>query len=98
MNREILFHTAIQREIREILSYYDDVSSTLADDFWSELNKAFEYARQFPERQHFDQGGRRRVNLKKFPYHFLFRTSATQIKVTVVKHNSRHPGYGSRRH
>lgn len=53
MNREILYHVSIQHEIREILNYYEGVSKQLADDFWEELTNAFEYARQFPNRQHF---------------------------------------------
>lgn len=97
MNREILYHSAIQKELREILDHYEEVSSQLADEFWCEITRAFEDARKFPLRQHFDSSGRRRVNLTRFPYHFLFKASSTQIKVTVVKHNSRSPGYGSRR-
>jgi len=97
MNREILYHQSIQKEIREILQHYESISPELADDFWKELTLAFEYARKYPTRQHYDPSGRRRVNLTRFPYHFLFKTSNMQIKVTVVKHNSRHPGYGTRR-
>ncbi len=97
MSREILYHIAIQKEIRDILGYYEGQSVQLANEFWEELNTAFDYARRYPERQHYDSSGRRRVNLKRFPYHFLFKMSTTKIKVTVVKHNSRDPGYGTRR-
>lgn len=97
MNREILFHTSVQTEILEILDYYGKISEQLADDFWEELTNAFEYARMFPERHHFDSSGKRRSNLSRFPYHFLFRTSISQIKVTVVRNNSRSSSYGSRR-
>ncbi|MCB1130924.1 MAG: hypothetical protein KDN05_07315 [Verrucomicrobiae bacterium] len=97
MSREILFHTAIQGEIREILDFYGGISERLADGFWEELSEAFDYARRYPERHHFDASGRRRGNLKRFPYHFLFRSNESQIKVTVVRHNSRQPTYGVRR-
>ncbi len=80
MSREILYHSAVQREIREILDYYESISERLADDFWEELADAFDYARRFPKRHHFDSSGRRRGNLKKFPYYFLFRASDSQIK------------------
>ena len=33
MNRALLYHHAIQREIREILSHYENISPKLADDF-----------------------------------------------------------------
>jgi plasmid stabilization system protein ParE len=79
MSREILYHTAIQKEIREILDHYERVSNQLADDFWEEITDAFEQARKFPTRQHFDPSGRRRVNLKRFPYHFFFKASNSAV-------------------
>ena len=51
MSREILYHTAIQTEIREILNHYESISIQLADDFWDELTNAFDYACRFPARQ-----------------------------------------------
>ena len=48
MSREILYHSAIQKEIREILDHYERVSNQLADDFWEEITDAFEQARKFP--------------------------------------------------
>ena len=97
MSREILYHSAIQKEIREALSYYASISDQLADDFWEELTIAFDYARSHPTRHHYDVTGRRRSNLNRFPYHFLFRTTESQVKITVLRHNARSPSYGSRR-
>ncbi|MBK1833314.1 hypothetical protein JIN78_04505 [Roseibacillus ishigakijimensis] len=97
MSRTLLYHSAIQREIRGILNYYEDISEQLADDFWDELTSAFDYARRFPFLHHFDPSGRRRCNLKRFPYHFLFLVTDLEIKVTVVRHNSRNPDYGALR-
>lgn len=97
MKREILYHSAIQSEIRNILDYYEAISTQLANDFWEELTSAFHYAQEFPERHHFDPSGRRRSNLKRFPYHFLFRTNTSQIKVIVLRHDSQNPNYGNRR-
>jgi hypothetical protein len=71
MSREILYHSAIQGEIREILDYYEAISGRLADDFWVELTEAFDCARRFLERHYFDSSGRRRSNPKTLPYHFL---------------------------
>ncbi len=95
--REIRYHPRVSSEVSEILKYYTDISPSLADDFWEEFLRALEQARMFPERHHFDASGRRRSNLTRFPYHFLFRTSSTQIKITVVRHHSRSSSYGSNR-
>lgn len=83
--------------MREILAYYDDISEKLGDEFWNELKEALGYVREFPERHHFDPSGRRRANLKRFPYHVLFRVFESHIRVTVVRHNQRNPNYGSKR-
>lgn len=95
--REVLYHPKVPSEVREILAYYDEISGKLGDEFWIELREVLDYAREFPERHHFDASGRRRANLKKFPYHVLFRVFNSHIRVTVVRHNRRDPDYGARR-
>lgn len=95
--RLVVYHPQVPSEVRKVIEYFDGISPKLADEFWDELTEAIEYAREFPERHHFDPSGFRRSNLKRFPYHFLFRVFPDYIRVTVVRHNRRHPGYGTRR-
>ena len=40
----------------------------------------------------------RRVNLQRFPYHFLFRIVGDVVRILVVRHHSRRPTVGVRRH
>ncbi len=95
--RTIRYHPKVPAEVREILAYYEGISAALADEFWSELGEALRYAQEHPKRHHFDPSGRRRSNLRIFPYHFLFRVFDTSVRITAVRHNHRHPGFGSRR-
>jgi len=95
--RAIVYHPKVPGEARAALSYYENISSGLGDEFWEELTRALEYARRHPERHHFDQSGRRRSNLEKYPYHFLFKVFETHVRITAIRHHSRDPGYGSRR-
>jgi len=39
----------------------------------------------------------RRANLKRFPYHFLFRVVGDCVRILVVRHHRRHPEYGVER-
>jgi hypothetical protein len=39
----------------------------------------------------------RRVNLKRFPYHFLFRIVDDSVRISVIRHHSREPSLGSER-
>jgi plasmid stabilization system protein ParE len=95
--RSLAYHSSVPLEVREILDYYEGISPLLADEFWNELTEALEYARIHPARHHFDASGRRRSNLSRFPYHFLFRVFPTTVRITAVRHNNRDPKYGVRR-
>lgn len=91
------YHPEVQRDVEKILRYYDRFSRKLGDEFWEELSEFIQLAGDCPKRFHFERPNRRRVNLKRFPYHFLFRETSEGIRITVVRHNRQHPGTGARR-
>jgi len=93
----ISLHPKVSGEVKKILRDYELVSIELADRFWEEFQDAISAIQQHPSQFHFDPSGRRRYNLKNFPYHILYRILPTQIRITSVKHNRRNPGYGTRR-
>lgn len=95
--RTVVYHPKVSAEVRAFLDHYDAISPALGDLFWEELSEAIGYARDYPERHHFDHTGRRRSNLKRFPIHFLFRIFPGVIRVTAVRHDRQDPGYGSKR-
>jgi plasmid stabilization system protein ParE len=95
--KEIVYHPLVPSEVRALVSFYDEISPKLADEFWAELMEEIEYVRRFPEIHHFDPSGYRRSNLKRFPYHFLFKIYPGHIRIIVVRHNHRDPRYGVRR-
>jgi len=93
----VVYHPAVQREVGAALRHYDRISPSLGDAFWNELMAWIEAARVAPRRFHFADCGLRRVNLKRFPYHVLYRQVAGGIRVIVVRHHRRHPSYGTKR-
>jgi plasmid stabilization system protein ParE len=94
----VAYHPAVQRDVNRIIKHYESVSKRLADEFWDELMSRIKAAAHHPEHSHFTNLGLRRVNLRRFPYHFLFRVLPDKIRVTVVRHNKRHPDLGISRH
>jgi hypothetical protein len=78
------------------LRYYDGINNRLGDEFWEELNSFIDRALVNPQRFHFE-GNRRRVNLKRFPYHFLFREIGGDIRIPVVRHHRKRPNFGRQR-
>jgi len=95
--RVVVYHPKVPAEVRAFLDHYDAISVDLGDSFWQELTEAIDYARDHPERHHFDRTGRRRSNLKRFPIHFLFRILPGMIRITAVRHDRQDPGDGSTR-
>jgi toxin ParE1/3/4 len=91
---KVVYHPAVQRDVSRILRHYDGINDQLGEDFWDELNSFINLALANPRRFHFQSGDRRRVNLKRFPYHFLFREIPGGIRVTVVRHHKKRPAHG----
>jgi plasmid stabilization system protein ParE len=80
------------------MDYYEDVSGRqLADEFYSELRFFFQKAADSPEAYDIRERDLRRVNLERFPYHFLFRVVRNQVRVLVVRHHRRRPSLGLHR-
>jgi len=94
---KVVYHPAVQRDVSTILRHYDGINDKLGDEFWEELNSFIDKASANPQRFHFETGDRRRVNLSRFPYHFLFREIPGGIRITVVRHHKQHPERGSER-
>lgn len=94
---KVVYHPAVQRDVSRILRHYDGINDRLGDEFWAELNSSIAKAAANPQRFHFEVQDRRRVNLRRFPYHFLFREIAGSIRITVVRHHKQHPARGVQR-
>jgi hypothetical protein len=93
----IEFHPAVEQDISEALRRYDSVSSRLGEEFKAELHGQITVAAKSPGRFHQLKPGFRRVNLKRFPYHFIYRELADGIRVTLVRHHRRNPDFGMKR-
>lgn len=94
---KVVYHPDVQLDVSRILRHYDRINPKLGDAFWVELNVFIQRAAENPTHFHFDSPGRRRVNLKRFPYHFLFRETGDGIRVIVVRGHKQHPDLGRRR-
>jgi plasmid stabilization system protein ParE len=94
---KVVYHPAVQGDVSRILRHYDSIHGRLGDEFWEELISFIQQAATNPQRFHFEAQDRRRVNLRRFPYHFLFREIPDGIRITVIRHNKQHPQRGLKR-
>lgn len=100
MSRPLTFHPLVQKDLNEILDYYEmEASVEVADRFEAELRTALasikEHPRQFPF--YLKQRRYRRCGLPTFPHLILFRENAESIRIMVLKHVKRATGFGLRR-
>ena len=94
----LVLHPKVYSDIDEIMGYYERVATLgLADDFYAELRYFMTKAADKPESFSIRERDIRRANLRRFPYHFLFRVVGDQVRILVVRHDHRHPSFGSTR-
>jgi len=91
------FHPALEQDVTEALQRYDAVSRRLAEAFQTELRRVIAVAASKPKRFHLIKTGFHRANLKRFPYHFIYCELPDGIRVILVRHHRRHPGFGMER-
>ena len=94
---DVSYHPLVQRDMAEVLKYYTEISTRLADEFHAEVRGIISQAAHNPLRFHPTERDFRRANLRRFPYHILYEVRADSLRVMHVRHNKRHPDYGMER-
>lgn len=95
---KLVLHPKVYSDIAQIMEYYEEVATPeLADDFYRELRAAMVEAAARPRVASVRVADLRRVNLRRFPYHFLYRVVDDAVRVLVVRHHRRRPSVGVRR-
>jgi len=95
---ELILHPKVYSDIDKIMERYERVATPqLAEEFYAELRRFMAEAAKRPESFSIRERDIRRVNLDRFPYHFLFRIAGDTVRVLVVRHHRRHPSLGIRR-
>jgi len=94
----IEYHPAIAAELEEIRDYYESCSLGLGTDFIDEFERQVLAIAAMPNRWMVVRDDLRRSLMKRFPYVIMFRIAGNDwIRVTVVKHEKRHPAFGLER-
>ena len=89
------FHRQVASDISGIMDYYERVAGRqLAEDFYAELQSSFRKAADSPKAYSVRIRDLRRVNLERFPFHFLFRLIDDRVRILVVRHHRRKPSLG----
>ena len=94
----IEYHPHVAPELEEIRDFYEQRLVGLGLAFLDEFECQVVRIANAPERWMKLKGDLRRCMLRRFPYVIYFRQIApNHIRVTVVKHQRRHPEFGKDR-
>ncbi len=91
------YHPATQRDVDEILRHYRrEGGDALSDRFWHDLMDRLDEISKYPKRfsPYLRHPNFRRARLRRFPHLIVFRTLNDRIRITVIKHEKRHPAFG----
>lgn len=89
------YHPAVQRELEEIRDWYNGRIQGLGGEFIDEFERQVLKIAASPDRWMVISKDIRRAMMQRFPYVVYFRQAqADRIRITVIKHQRRHPAYG----
>ena len=95
---KVVYHPAIELELRQIIHFYEERSRGLGIQFLDEFEKQIFSIASMPTRWSIVEADIRRSLMNRFPYVLYFRVVDDNVlRVTVVKHQRRHPDHGLQR-
>lgn len=80
-------------EARDARRWYAERDPDAADAFLREIDAAVERIARFPKTWPLFEAGTRRILLKRFPFHIIYREISDGVEVVAVMHEKRRPGY-----
>lgn len=89
----VKFHPEAELELREAVSYYEEIEPGLGYDLSLEVYAAIKRAVMLPQAWPALNGSIRRVLVRRFPYGVLYSEEPGSLLVIAVMNLHREPGY-----
>ena len=95
---KITLHPDAEQDIQDAAEFYErEGSPVLAARFVAEFKRLLNLLIEQPGIGSPRAKGKRGFSTSVFPYTMIYRAGAEEIKVLVVKHDRKRPGYGRAR-
>jgi len=95
---KVIVHPEAEQDIQEAAAFYErEGSPALAARFVAEFKRLAALLVEHPAIGSPRPKGRRGFSMSIFPYTIIYRAAVDEIRILVVKHDSKRPGYGGRR-
>lgn len=91
-------HPGAEQDIANALDFYgEQAGPVVADRFLEEFERVAKLLVEYPTLGTPMTRGRRTFPLKVFPYSVVYRNLENSIRILIVRHQHRKPGYAGRR-
>jgi plasmid stabilization system protein ParE len=91
-------HPEAEQDVADALAFYAEQAGPLvARRFFNEFERVANLLAEYPDLGTPTTRGRRVFPLRVFPYSIVYRELENAIRVVVVRHQHRKPGYGGAR-
>jgi toxin ParE1/3/4 len=87
------FHPQAEMELIEEAAYYELQVPGLGERFEAEVRRATEFLLEHPEIGHPADPHLRKFVLNRFPFTLYYSVGSDVLRIEVVAHQSRRPGY-----
>jgi toxin ParE1/3/4 len=93
------FHAGAEQDVADAQDFYEQRAGLqVATRFLDELQHVIQLLLQHPGLGTPTTKNRRVFPLKAFPYSVVYRAQGEQLRILIVRHQSRKPGFASNRH
>lgn len=96
---KIELHPHAEHDLADSADFYRQRAGVaVAQRFLNEFERIARFAARHPALGTPVERGRRRLVFKVFPYSLIYRQIQDGIRVVVIRHHHRKPGFGANRH
>lgn len=94
----VSLHRGAQQDLSDAFRFYKrEAGAGVAGRFLDEFDRVTAVLARFPELGTPTSEGRRAYPMTGFPYSLIYRVSVNEVRVLVVRHQSRDPEHGEQR-
>ena len=95
---KVTLHPDAEEDLVEAASFYErEGSPTLAARFVAEFKRVAQLLSEYPDIGSPRSNGCRGISMSLFPYTLIYHSDDKEVKILVVKHDRKRPGFGNRR-